>query len=418
MRRNFPHSPLPLQFPISIRKGHAVVKIYAVKNRDTVNYTVAYMTAANGRKRKTFADLELAKREAHNIAAKLATDDLDALKLTGADRQMYVAAKQAIERTGLSLDSAAREFASAFDILGHDGIMEACRYYKKHVETGLPDVPVAVAVEKFADAKRKEGMSTLYLQNISSILGRFASHFQCNIASIVTEDLRDYLNGMHISPVSLNNQRRLLVVLFNWSKAHGWLRPNEQTAADALGSYRVRERDVLIYTPGEVARLLAAADKEFVPWIVLLCFGGVRREELHKGLLWDAIDFEKRTIVVPAAIAKTGRKRKIDMAENVLEWLSPYRGKRGPIFKANPKNRMAKVSKASGVPWKRNALRHSFGSYRMEQTKNAGQVALEMGNSAAIVMKHYFEIVDAKAARDYWSIEPVPQGDKKIVRMA
>ena len=58
----------------------------------------------------------------------------------------------------------------------------------------------------------------------------------------------------------------------------------------------------------------------------------------------------------------------------------------------------------SGVKWKRNALRHSFGSYRMEQTKNAGQVVLEMGNSAAVVMKHYFEIVDARAAREFVSI--------------
>ena len=37
----------------------------------------------------------------------------------------------------------------------------------------------------------------------------------------------------------------------------------------------------------------------------------------------------------------------------------------------------------------------------MEQTKNAGQVALEMGNSATVVMEHYFEIVDAKAADKY-----------------
>ena len=55
----------------------------------------------------------------------------------------------------------------------------------------------------------------------------------------------------------------------------------------------------------------------------------------------------------------------------------------------------------AGVPevkYKRNALRHSFGSYRMETRKNAGQVALEMGNSAAIVMKHYFDIVEARAS--------------------
>jgi hypothetical protein len=79
---------------------------------------------------------------------------------------------------------------------------------------------------------------------------------------------------------------------------------------------------------------------------------------------------------------------------------------------------MAKLSKAAGVTWKRNALRHSFGSYRLEQTKNAGQVALEMGNSAAVVMKHYFEIVDKNAANQYWSIKPVPQSDRKIIAMS
>lgn len=72
----------------------------------------------------------------------------------------------------------------------------------------------------------------------------------------------------------------------------------------------------------------------------------------------------------------------------------------------------------SGVKWKRNALRHSFGSYRIEQTKNAGQVAWEMGNSAALVMKHYFEIVDDRAAREYWSIKPLPATDRKIVKSA
>ena len=418
MRRNFSLPTLPTEFPIQISKGHALVKIYAVKNRETTNYTVAYMTAANGRKRKTFADLELAKREARNIADKLATDDLDALKLTGADRQIYVEAAQAVERTGIPLNSIAREYAHCFDILGHAGITEAVRYFKKHVETGLPDVLVADAVKKFADAKRKEGMSDMYLKDIKTILGRFASSFQCNIASIVTEDLRDYLNGMHISPISKNNHRRLLVVLFNFAKAHGWLRPNEQTAADALGSYKVKERDVEIYTPSEVARLLAAADADFIPYIVLIAFAGVRGGEVQKGLVWDSINFDRHTIVIPAAIAKTGRKRKIDLAENVLAWLAPYRGKHGAIFAQDPRKQMAKVSKASRVQWKRNALRHSFGAYRMEQTKNAGHVALEMGNSAAIVMKHYFEIVDAKDAERYWNIKPLTRTDRKIVLMA
>jgi hypothetical protein len=51
------------------------------------------------------------------------------------------------------------------------------------------------------------------------------------------------------------------------------------------------------------------------------------------------------------------------------------------IFDINPRKRIAKVMAASGVKRKRNALRHSFRSYRMEQIKNEGQAALEMGNS-------------------------------------
>ena len=110
-----------------------------------------------------------------------------------------------------------------------------------------------------------------------------------------------------------SNRRRLLVILFNFAKAQGWLRANEETAADALGTYKIKRRDVEIYTPAEIARLLGAADMDFVPYLALIAFGGVRREELHKGLMWEAINFDRGDIIVPAAIAKTDRKRKIVM---------------------------------------------------------------------------------------------------------
>ena len=167
-----------------------------------------------------------------------------------------------------------------------------------------------------------------------------------------------------------------------------------------------------------MARLLNAADPDFVPYLALIAFGGVRREELHKGLMWESINFDRGYIIVPAAIAKTGRKRKIVMHENLLQWLAPFRVKSGPIFNIDPRKRIAKVVRLSGLEWKQNGLRHSFGSYRMEQTKNEGQVALEMGNSPTVVKDHYFEIVDDRAAKAYWSLKPLPQTDRKIVAIA
>jgi integrase len=258
-------------------------------------------------------------------------------------------------------------------------------------------------------------MSARYLGDIRGLLGDFAKDFQCPLSSIQPEDLRAYLNGKRVGLVSKENRRRMLVVLFNFAKAQGWLRAKEETAADALGTYKIKRREVEIYTPAEMARLLNAADPDFVPYLALIAFGGVRREELHKGLMWESINFDRGYIIVPAAIAKTGRKRKIVMPENLLQWLAPFRVKSGPIFNTDPRKRIAKVVRLSGVEWKQNGLRHSFGSYRMEQTKNEGQVALEMGNSPSVVKDHYFEIVDERAAKAYWSLKPLPKDDRKVI---
>ena len=51
--------------------------------------------------------------------------DMEALKLTGREKQIYVEAERAIAGTGLPLHSVAHEFARAFDILGGAHIVEA-----------------------------------------------------------------------------------------------------------------------------------------------------------------------------------------------------------------------------------------------------------------------------------------------------
>jgi integrase len=412
------------KFPITIKKGSATVKIYEVKNRDARNYTVSYV-GATGRIKRTFAKLDEAKAEGASKARSLAIGDLEALKLSGREKQIYVEAERAIAATGLPLHSVAHQFAEAFKILGGANMVEAARYWKQHVAAELPPVTATEAVEKFREAKERAGLSLLYLKDIRLLLGDFAKDFQCQLSSIQPDDLQQYLNRKRIGPVALENRRRLLVALFNFAKAQGWLRPNEGTAADALSAYKIKRRDVEVYTPAEVTQLLQAAqatdqdaDPHFVPYLALLAFGGVRREELFKRLKWEAINFERGSIIVSAEIAKTGRKRKIAMNENLIEWLKPFRFQRGPIFALDPRKRIAKIVKLSKVKWKRNGLRHSFGSYRMEQTKNEGLVALEMGNSPKVVKDHYFEIVDESAMLEYWSIRPQAQDDRKIVAIA
>jgi integrase len=401
-------------FPLIITKGHASVKIYRGQNRGKPFYTLTYI-GTSGRVRETFMDLEEARREANTRAATLAQGDLEALKLTGRERQIFVGAAEALLPTGISLDIAARTFARAFEILGGDQIIEAAKFFKRHDEAGLPDITVTEAVSRFAEAKAAEGVSRFYRRDIRSILGRLAQSFQCNLKDISADELTSYLQRLKTSGTARNNHRRLIVSLFNHAKGQGWLNKAEATAADALGTAKVKDKPVEIYTPAEMSAMLSHADTELVPWFVMIGFCGIRREELAKGLAWEHVDFQRGCIIVPAAIAKTGRKRKIDLADNAKAWLSAYAGRTGEIFKIDPRKRLARLTAASGVQWKQNALRHSFCSYRMEACRNAGQVALEAGNSPAVILRHYFEIVHTEDANAWWSIMPVDAG--KVVPM-
>lgn len=72
----------------------------------------------------------------------------------------------------------------------------------------------------------------------------------------------------------------------------------------------------------------------------------------------------------------------------------------------NMTQRQFEAAAEAGLKWKHNASRHSFGSYRMVEIKNAFYVAEEMGNSPAMVKKHYFQAVTKAEAGRFWAIRP------------
>jgi hypothetical protein len=55
---------------------------------------------------------------ADTTVSKMQTGDLQALRLTGRDAQLFVAAIDELKPCGVSMDIACREFAQAFEILG------------------------------------------------------------------------------------------------------------------------------------------------------------------------------------------------------------------------------------------------------------------------------------------------------------
>jgi hypothetical protein len=71
----------------------------------------------------------------------------------------------------------------------------------------------------------------------------------------------------------------------------------------------------------------------------------------------------------------------------------------------------------AGFAWKANALRHSFISYRVAQTRDIAAVALEAGNSPRMVFAHYRELCTEAEALEWFSILPAEGAAKNIVQL-
>ena len=148
-------SPRAESFPVIIRVGSSVVKIYRDRKPAGDYYRVVFHLGGR-RHRLNFRDLEKARVEAQAKAAQLARGDVDAAQLSGRDRLVYGRALEAIRRHGMPLDAAALEYAQAREILDGHSLVDAARFYMRHHGRGVIGKPVAEAVASFIESKRNE----------------------------------------------------------------------------------------------------------------------------------------------------------------------------------------------------------------------------------------------------------------------
>ncbi len=142
-------------------------------------------------------------------------------------------------------------------------------------------------------------------------------------------------------------------------------------------------------------------------------------------MAWADVRLVERCIVVGADKAKPASRRVVPMADKLAAWLAPCAERQGKVWPCNhddfykAQQDTAAATKTDGkaaVRWKPNALRHSYASYRFALTNDAGRVAGELGNSAAVVHRHNRELVKPADAERCFSIRP--EAPANVVPMA
>jgi integrase len=267
-----------------------------------------------------------------------------------------------------------------------------------------PTVPRIV--EELLVAKASDGLSSRYIETIRSHLRRFGKGFKTQIGAITTSQIERWLRNQNVGPRARNNFRGSIVTLFRFAQKQGYLTKGQPTEADDVAKAKDYGGEVGILTAEQLAHILSHAPERSCLFLVLGAFTGMRSSEILR-LDWSDINLDRKFITVAAHKAKTATRRLVPIVPNLMAWLNKYRGRTGALFRTRRDADYAiAFAKACEVKWPNNALRHSYATYRLAETANAAQVALEMGNSPQKLMTNYRELADESEAKAWFGIFP------------
>lgn len=412
------------------RSGNVRIGVYRFSSG---RYCVAWTPGRGLRqKRETFPALSAAKQRAHEVADALESGRGAVLELTGARIEGYLQAMRLLEPLGISLPLAIEEYAAARALLPPgESLATALRGLRTQTRrrpaaelTG--SAVLARLVASLSETPPATAGEYRYRQGIRMDLGKFvAAHPRLEQATAQT--IREYLRGLAVGPRRRDNIRDEIVTLFRFAKTKDG---GELFPADAITEPELVKRldvptAITTYTAEELRLLLKHVSPRWLPWLAIAAFAGMRPSEILR-LDWSAFEWtdDPPAISLSKAVArKTNMERRAELGATLRLWLAPLRDAIGPIYGATDlpsENRLldqlaretkrlgAVLSEISGNPWhwKRDALRHSYGSYRYAQTKDFVRVADWMGNSVAVVKKRYYRSKREQEGNAWFSVLP------------
>jgi integrase len=400
-----------VRFPVEVRRGSSVVKIYRDRKGEGTYYRVVYyLPDRDGKSRRhrlNFHDLEAATNEAELKASHLSRMDRYASEFDCKDRLEYARAKDELKKFDLTLDKVAIEYKEAKNLLDGVPLIEAARFYAEHNLRGIERTSVAGAVDKMIAAKTTKGVTDVYIADLRYRLGAFKEAFHCDVNAIAPDAVAAWFENLRVSPRSHNNFLRTLRTFFRFAQRHGWL-SKDVDLLERVEKRSEKRTPVEIFTPSQLAAILGEASPEVAPCIALGAFAGLRSAEILR-LDWGDIERRPGFIEVAAHKAKTATRRIVPISDNLGKWLAtaprdnvgvwPHTKDR--FFKA-----MIRAARKAGILWEHNVLRHSFISYRLAEIQDVNRVALEAGNSPQMIFRHYRELATPQQATTWFAIAP------------
>lgn len=414
----------------TIRRGAVTTYVYqftrkhpTADNPDNVReiFTAAW-TVGGQRQTRQFSTYAAAHGEASLRADQLAAGRVDAATNVTAEDGNTLTAAKAITG-GVPLLAALQEWAKARKLT--DGnILPAAEQWKARHAPGHKRIELGDAIEQFIAAKDKSGHQGE--RTYRSKLKALTEHFTPDtyLDEITTAQLGIYLSKFG-DGVSRNDYRKRAVTLWNWARDNGHLPEGLPVAPDRTLRAKEKATQIGIINADTYSKLLEfvrAKHPQHLAAVVLAGFCGIRSDEIHGKRAdrsirqsWEDIHLDRNFLSVTCAKENTPAWRHVPLCESAVAWLMLCKKRKGVVCESGAMEKVRKLALEAGHKLPANCLRHSFISYRIAQTGNKPQVALEAGNSVTEIDRRYRVPVTAEQAADWFGIRPATKG--KVIQM-
>lgn len=415
-------------FPVSIRRGSVVTKIYRVRRVVKLAagpvkqelFTAAWHVGGV-RVTRQFPTYAAAHAEASMKADQLAAGRIDAAAtLTAEDGSTLSAARKLCG--SVPLMAALQEWAAARRLC-EGPILPAAEAWAASKAPKFKSVSLGEVINAFIadkDKAGKEGERT-YRSKLKPLIERFGA--EAPLDSISSHQLSDYL-AQFADGVTRNDMRKRARTLWRWARAFHYLPANLPLAVDATERAKEKATDIGIINAATFSALLEffrAEHPEHLAALVLAGFCGIRADEIHgkrsdRSLrqTWEDVHLDKRIVRVTIAKVNTQAWRHVPLCDAAIEWLLLCPERKGDLCEAGALEKIRYLvhhatnddGSARFRPLPDNCFRHSFISYRIALTGNKPQVALEAGNSVVEIDRRYRVPVTKEEGEEWFAIRP------------
>lgn len=297
-------------------------------------------------------------------------------------------------------------------------ITDAVNFYLKQLKLTERSITVRALAKEYLEFQRVHKRSKEHQTDLRGRFARFCLTFGDRLAHELTPaEIEQWLFSLNVAPTTFNNYRNRISFLFGYGVRHNYLEKGTNPIDERIEHMPEPDEPVEIFTVPDMVTLLNHATPEILPMFVTGAFAGLRTSELLE-LEWGDVNFNTGHLDVRAGIAKSARSRFFKMESNLIEWLEPYAGCTGRVWKGTHdtyKNTRKAIRKAAGIRWVDNGLRHSFASYHLALYQNQNQLADLLGHvNSKLIFSNYRAVVKIPGeGTKYFSIRP-KESDKII----